>query len=201
MIRSLPLTILTLAAGLAACTGSSPATPGAAGPDGKGDRVGSEPDPDDFESSMHCWDQSFAYNTLGVTERGDELDIELSGASVEIAEFAPNEDGWHPARVAFTIPEADCVRSDSDRRLLACSSPDVVIELAVNFGEPATAALSFVSFETTFVTRTHASGNTATSVDLDVLTLTDEHHGQYSVSFPVYLEGEDPCQTQTTSSP
>lgn len=177
----------------AACAEPTSTTAEPAG--GKTDSPGqSDPDPD-VDAPLHCWDLTFAYNMMTLTPQEDgSIDFVLQGANVDIADYAPNDDGgWHPAEVTFSLPAEACERSSVDPRRIACGDNDVAIKAAVDFEPPVDGTLSYLYLTTTHTVRTDAGDQVTESLELTVSTQTDVERASYTINFPLEL---DPCTDQ-----
>ena len=173
---------LSFAAACADSADSAPTT-GTHGA-GKADSLGQPP----ADAPLHCWDLTFAYNMMTVTPNGDSIDFLLQGANVEIAEYAPNDGGWHPAEVRFSLPADACIRSSEDPRRFACSGNDVAAKVAVDFEAPVDATLSYLDIATTHAVRTDAADQVTESLELSVITTTANDRGSYRINFPLELD-------------
>lgn len=182
--------VLSLSTSLTACAADG-GVAGAhhAGGAGKADDVVSDwsgfDDVGEFDSFLSCWDHTFAYNTLTLIERGDELEIRLSGAQTAIAGATTGE-AWEPLAARFTVPASECARSEADPRLVRCGAAPLDVTLFRLFvdEEPFAATLGFLVLETTEVTRTDVEGLTSKHIELAVDSGTDDARERYLVAFP-----------------
>ncbi len=70
---------------------------------------------------MECWDHTFAYNRLNLTEASGKVTIALSGQSLGVFTQLTGVKGWGEVTVTATFPVEQCAISANDKKLISCT--------------------------------------------------------------------------------